>query len=149
MRVSGAQLARLAGVSRESVRKARESGRIEAGPDGKFDAEVATAVLVGARAAGGLPSVAESRQAAEAFKARLAKLELDKREGTLVEFAAVEREWSGIAGHIRNTVLNLPERISNRVRTELRAEVLAAAQDETRAVLTELGHEIRATKQTA
>jgi hypothetical protein len=146
--VNGSQLAKLAGVSRESVRKARESGRIEAGPDGKFDAETGVAILGGGRAGGGLPSVGESRQAGEAFKARLAKLELDKREGTLVEFGAVEREWCGIAAHVRNAVMNLPERISNRVRTELRAEVLAAAQDETRAVLTELGHEIRATAKT-
>jgi hypothetical protein len=144
-------LAKFAGVSRESVRKARVAGRIVAGPDGTFDLESAAAVLMGGRAGGvsGLPTVAESRQAAEAFKARLAKLEVERQEGKLVVAADVERAWSGIGVQIRDAVMALKSRICNRVPSEWRRELAAVINEEARAILTGLSGKVRGRKQRA
>ncbi len=148
MRVNGSQLAKFAGVSRESVRKARVAGRIVAGPDGTFDLESAAAVLMGGRAGGvsGLPSVAESRQAAEAFKARLAKLEVERQEGKLVVAADVERAWREIGVQIRDAVMALPARVMNRLPAEYRRAVFVAINEEARAILTALSGKIRGPK---
>jgi hypothetical protein len=78
-------------------------------------------------------------RAQAAQEAMLAK----KMEGSLIERAAVESQWSDIAVRLRNAVMGLPAKIVNRLPAEWRRDVLIAAQDEARRVLAALSDEIR------
>ena len=63
-------------------------------------------------------SYAEARAQHERFKARLAELELEQREGKLVEAEAAKKEAFRIARLVRDAMLNIPDRVS----AELAAE---------------------------
>lgn len=60
---------------------------------------------------GGL-TYAEARAQHERFKSRLAQLELEQREGKLVEADAVQREAFKAARQVRDALLNLPDRVA-------------------------------------
>lgn len=55
---------------------------------------------------------AEARAQHERFKSRLAQLELEQREGKLVEADAVQREAFKAARQVRDALLNLPDRVA-------------------------------------
>jgi hypothetical protein len=63
-------------------------------------------------------SYAEARAQHERFKARLAELELEQREGKLVEAEAAKKEAFRIARLVRDAMLNIPDRVA----AELAAE---------------------------
>lgn len=68
---------------------------------------------------GDLPiSYAEARAQHERFKARLAQLELEQREGKLVEAEAVKREAFRVARLVRDALLNLPDRVAGELAAE-------------------------------
>lgn len=61
----------------------------------------------------GVPmTYAEARAQHEKFKMRLAQLELEQREGKLVEADAVQRESFKAARQVRDALLNLPDRVA-------------------------------------
>jgi phage terminase Nu1 subunit (DNA packaging protein) len=55
---------------------------------------------------------AEARAKHEQFKMRLAELELEQREGKLVEADVVQREAFKAARQVRDALLNLPDRVA-------------------------------------
>lgn len=55
---------------------------------------------------------AEARAMHEKFKMRLAELELEQREGKLVEADVVQRESFKAARQVRDALLNLPDRVA-------------------------------------
>lgn len=61
---------------------------------------------------------AEARAQHERFKARLAQLELEQREGTLVEAEGVKREAFRVARVVRDALLNLPDRVAGELAAE-------------------------------
>jgi hypothetical protein len=63
-------------------------------------------------------SYAEARAQHERFKARLAQLELEEREQKLVEAEAAKREAFRVARLVRDSMLNIPDRVA----AELAAE---------------------------
>jgi len=85
----------------------------------------------------------EIQTAIDAVKLQQRQLELKRKQGELLDRSAVESEWTRIAVQFRTAVLGLPGRIVNRIPAEYRREVLAAAEDEARQVLTALSNEIR------
>lgn len=112
----------------------KESGRYEVDPE-KADAEWAanTDSMTGApahmanrpqqedapTAEPGEPiSYAEARAQHERFKARLAQLELEQREGKLVEADVVKREAFRTARLVRDALLNLPDRVAGELAAE-------------------------------
>ena len=98
-------------------------------------------VRIGALSAAGRRP--EIQTAIDAVKLQERQLDLKRKQGELVERSAVESEWTRIAIQLRTAVLGLPGRIVNRIPAEYRREVLAAADDEVRQVLTALSNEIR------
>lgn len=63
-------------------------------------------------------SYAEARAQHERFKARLAQLELEQREGKLVEADDVKREAFRVARIVRDALLNLPDRVAGELAAE-------------------------------
>lgn len=63
-------------------------------------------------------SYAEARAQHERFKARLAQLELEQREGTLVLAEDVKRESFRAARLVRDALLNLPDRVAGELAAE-------------------------------
>lgn len=63
-------------------------------------------------------SYAEARAQHERFKARLAQLELEQREGKLVEAEEVKREAFRVARIVRDALLNLPDRVAGELAAE-------------------------------
>lgn len=63
-------------------------------------------------------SYAEARAQHERFKARLAQLELEQREAKLVEVEAVQRESFRIARLVRDSLLNIPDRVAGELAAE-------------------------------
>jgi len=122
-RVNASQLAKLAGVSRQSVCRARASGRIEAGADGRYDLESCAAVLMSGRGAiGAMPNLAESRQAREAFRARREKLEVGRLERELLPRKEVIR----LLGDMIVTAKTNLRGIGSKLAADLGAETSAA-----------------------
>jgi len=63
-------------------------------------------------------SYAEARAQHERFKARLAQLELEEREGKLVEAEAAKREAFRVARLVRDAMLNIPDRVAGELAAE-------------------------------
>lgn len=63
-------------------------------------------------------SYAEARAQHERFKARLAQLELEQREGTLIEAEAAKREAFRVARLVRDSLLNIPDRVAGELAAE-------------------------------
>jgi phage terminase Nu1 subunit (DNA packaging protein) len=58
---------------------------------------------------------AQSRAVREAYAARLAKLDFEKKSGKLVEAAAVEEKWTDIATTVRTRVLGISSKAKQRI----------------------------------
>lgn len=58
---------------------------------------------------------AQSRAVREAYAARLAKLEFERRSGKLVEAAEVEKRWTDIASTVRTRVLGIASKAKQRI----------------------------------
>lgn len=61
---------------------------------------------------------AEARAQHERFKARLAELELEQREAKLVDVDAVQRESFRMARLVRDSLLNIPDRVAGELAAE-------------------------------
>lgn len=61
---------------------------------------------------------AEARAQHERFKARLAQLELEEREGKLVEAEVVKQQAFRVARMVRDSLLNLPDRVAGELAAE-------------------------------
>ena len=61
---------------------------------------------------------AEARAQHERFKARLAELELEQREGKLVNADDVKRESYKTARQVRDALLNIPDRLAGELAAE-------------------------------
>jgi hypothetical protein len=71
---------------------------------------------------GGAPSIAQSRAIKEAFLARQAKLDYERAIGKVIDADAVKVSAFKLARQIRDSLLNIPDRVS----AELAAETNAA-----------------------
>lgn len=58
------------------------------------------------------PSMMQSRAIREAYQARLAKLDYEERTGKLVDADAVKAEAFKIARTVRDSMLNIPDRVA-------------------------------------
>jgi phage terminase Nu1 subunit (DNA packaging protein) len=65
-----------------------------------------------------IPSFNESRAKSEHFRAELARLDLEVKEEQLVEVARVEREAFSAARAVRDSLGNIPDRVSNQLAAE-------------------------------
>tara|TARA_R100000781_G_C4023682_1_gene108048 strand:- start:22 stop:501 length:480 start_codon:yes stop_codon:yes gene_type:complete len=65
-----------------------------------------------------IPSFNESKAKSEYFRAELARLELGVREEKLIEADLVEREAFTVARAVRDSLGNLPDRLSNQFAAE-------------------------------
>jgi hypothetical protein len=63
-------------------------------------------------------TLTEAKTRHERLKADLAALELAEKEGRLVEAAAVEREAFRVARAVRDSILNIPDRVSGDLAAE-------------------------------
>ena len=61
---------------------------------------------------------AEARAQHERFKARLAELEMEEREGKLTEVELVRKEAFKAARQVRDALLNLPDRVAGELAAE-------------------------------
>lgn len=146
--VSFSEYARQRGISAAAVTKAVKEGRllkaIIVGSKNKrsIDTEVADAEWAGSTdnttgapahanprghsvpagvtfdAGGDTPTFMESKAKRESFLAELARLEYEQKSGTLVQVDDVKRESFRVARIVRDSMLNIPDRVA----AELAAE---------------------------
>lgn len=121
MRVTQAQYAKLAGISRQRVHRLVGKGFIVLDESGKVDVEQADAArgVAGAGNAApapavpdGLPDIGTSRRVEAAFRARRMKVEAQAREGRYVEIDKVRDSLQGWATVVRQSVLAVPDRLA-------------------------------------
>jgi len=65
-----------------------------------------------------IPTFNESRAKSEHFRAELARLDLETKEQQLVEVARVQREAFTTARAVRDSLGNIPDRVSNQLAAE-------------------------------
>lgn len=126
---------RLPGGSRQAVHKALRAGRIEREADGSIDPERAdrdwdrnTSEAKRTEPAG--TSYQDARAIREALNARLTKLELEQRLGTLVDAAEVRREAFRTGRVLRDRVLAVPGRVAAQVAAESSAKRVQGLLDQ-------------------
>lgn len=127
-RLSQRQYAAHRGVSLRAVQKALESGRIKADKNGKIDptdADRSWALASDPSKQRGAQSTtnaseafAKARAAREAYNAKLAKLNYEQRSSRLVDAAMVRMRAFENARAVRDTLLNIPNRISAELASE-------------------------------
>ena len=71
---------------------------------------------------GAVPEFAESRAIREAFQARMVKLEYDKKRGRVVEKKEIEKEAFEFGKLIRDSIKNIPARVSAELAAVTKAE---------------------------
>lgn len=85
------------------------------------------------------PSLTQSRQLHEAYRARLAKLEYEEKSGKLVEAEKVKDEAFKLARTVRDAMLNIPDRVAAEFAgTSNAAEIHMRLTDEIRIALESL-----------
>lgn len=139
-RVRPAELARILGVSRQSVHELIGRSVIERGSDGLVDVEMAKLAIANrvhpkGKTAAALTPVSNASQAApgaaptaandgdaatsyhvaktlrEAAEARIAQLKLAEMRGELIRADTVRAEWSRILASLREAFLQMPARV--------------------------------------
>jgi phage terminase Nu1 subunit (DNA packaging protein) len=144
--VSGAELARLWGISDRLIREMVKAGIVVRVGRGQYAREASTRRycehLRKAAAQRGDPTSLEDLRAA---KLRLATEQADKlaianatRRNELLEASAVEAEWSGILRSVSAGMLTVPARVGARLPNLTRHDI-GTIDEEIRARLTELG----------
>ena len=88
-------------------------------------------------------SFAQARTVDQVYRARLRKLEFEAKEKKLIPAAEAEAGWSEAGIAIRDAVMGLAPRVSNRLPAEWRAELTAVLNDECRKILRLLSDDIR------
>lgn len=69
-----------------------------------------------------IPAFAESRAIREAFQARMTKLDYDKKKGLLIEKNEVEKEAFEFGKLIRDSIQNIPARVSAEIAAVTKSE---------------------------
>lgn len=135
------------GISQAAVSKMVREDRILVTDDGRIDAEVSDVLLDQFSESplqnpqrdellehlSGIESYPEQRALLTKYKAGLAKIELDKASGTVVDATHVRDVAHSTARRVRDHILNLPDRLAP----------LLAAETDTHAVRTLLDSELR------
>jgi hypothetical protein len=67
----------------------------------------------------GIPSLTESRAIKEGFLARLAKLDFEEKSGKLILVDRVKQQAFECAQNVRNALLNIPQKISAEIASEV------------------------------
>jgi hypothetical protein len=137
--------ARHKGVHQKSVQDAIKRGRITRNTEGLIDSEQADKDWENNRLVAKVPFTAhrpreapepelanstlnfnQARAAKEVFEARLRKIELEERQGNLIQRKAAELEFHNQARITRDAILNIPPRIAALIAGE---SDVAAVQD--------------------
>jgi len=162
------EYARHRGVSPQAVDKLIKNERIMVTADGKVDVEISDIIMNqfsdseqsrgmtysnleddGSDFREGLitqlatiGSYSEQRALLTSYKAQLAKIELDKASGAVIDAETVKREAFSTARRVRDSILNLPDRIAPLVATADDVHAIRTILDtELRKALTELYNE--------
>ena len=69
-----------------------------------------------------IPAFSESRAIREAFQARMTKLQYDKKKGLLIEKSEVEKEAYEFGKLIRDSIQNIPARVSAEIAAVTKSE---------------------------
>jgi len=136
------QMARVLGVSATAVRKAIQTGRIPSTLVGErelstgrsvpviLDAQAAAAAFSGRQPAmsasradvrqreqapTAVPSLAESREAREHYRAQIAKLEFEERAGKLVDAEEFRDRFATMIVTVRTRLLGVPSKAKGRI----------------------------------
>lgn len=145
-----AQYAKHRGVSRQMIGKLAKDDRILLTADGMVDCELSDVLLDNFSDASlknqqtqtrdnvmtqlsEIGSYSEQRALLTQYKAGLAKIELDKASGTVVDTATVQYAAFDTARRVRDSILNLPDRLAP----------LLAAESDVHTVRTLLDTELR------
>lgn len=137
--ISGAALRR--GVSTRAIEKGLASGRYRRLRDGSIDpSSLAGAPERGPASQGG--DFGRIRAAHETLKARLTKLELEKREGRLIDAEQARMLWFRKVRGVRDRLLDLPAKLAAPlVNREDVADIRVFLEREIRQVLEDLTDE--------
>jgi len=141
----------LPGQTRQAVKRAVESGRIDLEPDGTIDPDKAdrawaertkgSSFSIPKRAKAAATSFQRAKADLERAKAELAQLEVAKARGQLLEREAVEQALADAFGAVKAGLLSWPARLSTKVAGLKRRDdcrrVLAAEVDRLLAELAE------------
>jgi hypothetical protein len=129
MGISRRAYARYRGVSDMAVRKAIKSGRIVAESDGSIDPNKADTDWE----RNSRPTSKEvasdyyaSRAERESYLAAMAKLDLEEREGKLLDAEEVGKEAFSLARRVRDRLMLIPHRLGARMAME--ADAMTAEQ---------------------
>lgn len=131
--VNGSQLARHLRVSRQLISKAAKGGKIRRRPDGKFDLDKAVEQLrssivqpkaVGTKLNGApgapagwatMPTLVQSKTAEAAFKARMARLDLEERQGKVIDAQQTREAIAAMISRARAKLLLIGEELMDRL----------------------------------
>lgn len=123
-----AQYAKHRGVTPQAISKLVKNDRVLVTEDGLIDSEISDVLLEEfsdqdsatsqlANKLSGISSYAEQRALLTEYKARITKIELDRLEGRSIDADQVRRAAFDTARRVRDTILNLPDRIAPLVAT--------------------------------
>ncbi len=122
------------GVSRQSVETALADGRIHLEEDGKVDPVRADADWEAntdpVRRSGANTKLADARAEKAMLEARKARLDLDEREGKLVPFKRISREWFDLTRRTRDRLLTVGARLAGEIAAETDARVVERRIDD-------------------
>lgn len=132
--ISQHEFARRVGVKQPSVFKAIKNGRITADERGKINWETESIRWSANRDPSKIrdhnpppdaqvesvgSSYSKAKAVHETLKAKLLQLEYEQASGKLVEKAALKSALFGFCKEIRDSILNIPDRVSGKVASEL------------------------------
>lgn len=126
------------GVSPARVSQVKKTGRLDGtfskkGATTYYDQDSAIAAWNGeipqliSRVSGSdqeIPSFNESRAKSEHFRAELARLDLEEKEGKLCEAEKTKREAFSLARSVRDAVNTIPDRVANQFAAETDSVVI-------------------------
>lgn len=134
------------GVSRPYISKLKSHGVLIL-HDKSVDVAASDAVLNGPAVAptenpdGDPTTLTDARVLETVYKGKRQRLRFEQEAGKLIDAGEAEAKWAEAGVKIRDAVLGIPTRMVNRLPVEIRRQVLAVAEEETRAVLTALADE--------
>jgi hypothetical protein len=146
---SAREVARRLGVSHTAIQKAERAGRILREPDGRWDIDRVRRDMMETAAPGRSPlappmeatALGRLTMARLALRVEAQRLALDRSKGRLVDVAAANARIDGIAGAMRDALLNWPARVAGQIAAEIGTEphlVQTVLQEQVCALLAEV-----------
>ncbi len=124
----------LGGVTRQSVETALADGRIHLEEDGKIDPERADADWEAntdpVRRSSANTKLADARAEKALVDVARARLDLEERQGELVPFKRISREWFDLTRRTRDRLLTVGARLAGEVAAETDARVVERRIDD-------------------